>query len=140
MTLRFNELCRTMSKQMAIIVLPKTLKTYLSSLETTGSVCLCFSCVDQTTSSNTRETCNVKIRRGLFTQACSPGRLSAYGGLCSQQSFPCGTCMVNFCQTTASPFLYDLNDILSLHLRVPVPTVTGPLKSSGTFSISSAGA
>jgi len=70
--------------------------------------------------------------RGLFTQACSPGHLLPNSHFLTER------CMVNYRQTTASPFLYDLNDILSLHLRVPVPTVTGPKKSSGAFCISSA--
>ena len=71
----------------------------------------------------------IKYGRGLFTQACSPGHFL---------SNPALRDMVNFCQTTASPFLNDLNDILSLHLRVPVPTMTGPMKSSGACFISSA--
>ena len=74
----------------------------------------------------------IKYGRGLFTQACSPGLFLPNSHFLTER------CMVNFCQTTASPFLYDLNDILSLHLRVPVPTVTGPMKRSGAFCFLSA--
>ena len=76
----------------------------------------------------------IKYGRGLFTQACSPGHFLPNSHFLTER------CMVNFCQTTASPFLNDLNDILSLQLRAPVPTMTGLNNGPEAFFISSAAA
>ena len=83
-------------------------------METTGSLCLCLSCLIRTTETNTRETCNDKIwARTVYSSLFT-------GTLAPEQSFPCGT--------LHGEFLSDYS--LALSYRFERHTVPASARSS----------